>query len=92
MNEEQLTARIAELLCGVLRDRTAEQLQPDSWLLDHPRYDSLGMVEVLVRLEEEFDLEVVDEIDPRAMATPRALAALVAAWAPRTVTTANEGS
>ena len=59
MNKE-LSEKIQKLVCDQLGVEKSE-LKPDAALLDDLGADSLDVVEMVMALEDEFDLEIPDE-------------------------------
>ncbi|MEG0751058.1 MAG: acyl carrier protein [Oscillospiraceae bacterium] len=52
--------KIREILCGQL-DLEEDKVTPDSSIVDDLGADSLDVVDLIMSLEEEFDIEIPDE-------------------------------
>lgn len=55
-----LEARVKALICEQL-EVSEDQLVPDAAFVDDLKADSLAVVELVLALEQEFDLEIPDE-------------------------------
>jgi acyl carrier protein len=60
MTPEEITAKVKELICQQL-EVTLEQCQDKASFVDDLKADSLAVVELVLALEQEFDLEIPDE-------------------------------
>jgi len=60
MTPEEIESRVKELICEQLEVST-EQLAPAAAFVDDLKADSLAVVELVLALEQEFDLEIPDE-------------------------------
>ncbi len=60
MNPEEIEAKVKELICEQL-EVTEEQLKPEVSFQDDLKADSLAVVELVLALEQEFNLEIPDE-------------------------------
>lgn len=56
----EIEAKVKELICEQL-EVSEEQLKPAAAFVDDLKADSLAVVELVLRLEQEFDLEIPDE-------------------------------
>ena len=60
MNEKE----ILEKLTGIIVDQlgvTADQVKPEATFVEDLAADSLDIVELIMSIEEEFDLQIADE-------------------------------
>ena len=60
MNAEEIEVKVKELICEQL-EVTEEQLKPEVSFQDDLKADSLAVVELVLALEQEFNLEIPDE-------------------------------
>lgn len=60
MSPEEIEAKVKELICEQL-DVSADQLIPEAAFVDDLKADSLAVVELVLALEQEFNLEIPDE-------------------------------
>lgn len=60
MTPEEIEKRVKELICEQL-EVSEEQLVPAAQFVDDLKADSLAVVELVLALEQEFDLEIPDE-------------------------------
>jgi acyl carrier protein len=60
MTPEEIEVRVKELICEQLEVST-DQLKPEAQFVDDLKADSLAVVELVLALEQEFDLEIPDE-------------------------------
>jgi acyl carrier protein len=60
MTPEQIDTRVKEIICEQLEVST-EQLRPDALFVDDLKADSLAVVELVLALEQEFNIEIPDE-------------------------------
>ena len=60
MTPEEIESKVKELICQQL-EVSEDQLKPDSSFVDDLKADSLAVVELVLALEQEFDLEIPDE-------------------------------
>ncbi|MCP4449131.1 MAG: acyl carrier protein [Myxococcales bacterium] len=60
MTPEEIESKVKELTCQQL-EVSEDQLKPESSFVDDLKADSLAVVELVLALEQEFDLEIPDE-------------------------------
>ena len=60
MQVAELEKKVSELIVGQL-GVTEEEVRPEASFIDDLGADSLDIVELVMALEEEFDLEIPDE-------------------------------
>ncbi len=60
MSEQEIEAKVKELICEQL-EVSEEQLSPEASFTDDLKADSLAVVELVLALEQEFDIEIPDE-------------------------------
>lgn len=60
MTPEEIEVRVKELICEQL-EVSMDQLKPEAQFVDDLKADSLAVVELVLALEQEFDLEIPDE-------------------------------
>jgi len=60
MSPEEIEAKVKELICEQL-EVSAEQVLPEAAFVDDLKADSLAVVELVLALEQEFNLEIPDE-------------------------------
>jgi len=60
MTPEEIENKVKELICQQL-EVSEDQLKPESSFVDDLKADSLAVVELVLALEQEFDLEIPDE-------------------------------
>ena len=60
MSPEEIEAKVKELICQQL-EVSEEQLRPEASFTDDLKADSLAVVELVLALEQEFNLEIPDE-------------------------------
>ncbi len=60
MTKEELESKVKELICEQL-EVSEDQLSPEASFVDDLKADSLAVVELVLALEQEFDLEIPDE-------------------------------
>ncbi len=60
MSPEEIEAKVKELICQQL-EVSEEQLKPEASFTDDLKADSLAVVELVLALEQEFNLEIPDE-------------------------------
>lgn len=60
MTPEEIESKVKELICQQL-EVSEDQLKPESSFVDDLKADSLAVVELVLALEQEFDLEIPDE-------------------------------
>lgn len=60
MTPQEIETRVKELICEQL-EVSMEQLRPEAQFVDDLKADSLAVVELVLALEQEFDLEIPDE-------------------------------
>ncbi len=57
---DAIEAKVKELIAQQL-DVSEDQLKPEAAFVDDLKADSLAVVELVLALEQEFDLEIADE-------------------------------
>lgn len=57
---EEIESKVKELICQQL-EVSEDQLTPEASFVDDLKADSLAVVELVLALEQEFDLEIPDE-------------------------------
>lgn len=60
MTPEEIESKVKELICQQL-EVSEDQLKGDASFVDDLKADSLAVVELVLALEQEFDLEIPDE-------------------------------
>ena len=60
MTPEEIESKVKELICQQL-EVSEEQLKAEASFVDDLKADSLAVVELVLALEQEFDLEIPDE-------------------------------
>jgi acyl carrier protein len=60
MTPEEIESKVKELICQQL-EVSEDQLKAESSFVDDLKADSLAVVELVLALEQEFDLEIPDE-------------------------------
>lgn len=60
MTDQEIEAKVKELICQQL-EVTEDQLKPEASFVDDLKADSLGVVELVLALEQEFNVEIPDE-------------------------------
>lgn len=60
MTPEEIEVKVKELICEQLEVSEGE-LKPESSFIEDLKADSLAVVELVLALEQEFDLEIPDE-------------------------------
>lgn len=60
MTPEELEAKVLELIAEQL-EVSQEQLKPSAAFVDDLKADSLAVVELVLALEQEFNIEIPDE-------------------------------
>lgn len=60
MTPEEIESKVKELICQQL-EVAEDQLKGDASFVDDLKADSLAVVELVLALEQEFDLEIPDE-------------------------------
>ena len=60
MTPEEIEVKVKELICQQL-EVSDEQLKPESSFVDDLKADSLAVVELVLALEQEFNIEIPDE-------------------------------
>jgi acyl carrier protein len=60
MTEQEIEVKVKELICQQL-EVSEEQLKPEASFVDDLKADSLAVVELVLALEQEFNLEIPDE-------------------------------
>lgn len=56
----EIEAKVKELICQQL-EVSEEQLKPEASFVDDLKADSLAVVELVLALEQEFNIEIPDE-------------------------------
>ena len=65
--ELNMSADIQERICKIIAEQLsqdAEEVVPEASFIDDLGADSLDLVELVMHMEEEFDVEIPDENDP----------------------------
>lgn len=57
---DSIEAKVKELICQQL-EVSEDQLKPEASFTDDLKADSLAVVELVLALEQEFDMEIPDE-------------------------------
>ena len=60
MSIESIEAKVKEIICSQL-EVSPEKIRPESSFIDDLKADSLAVVELVLALEEAFDMEIPDE-------------------------------
>ncbi|MBL9003267.1 MAG: acyl carrier protein [Myxococcales bacterium] len=60
MSIESIEAKVKEIICSQL-EVSAEKVKPESSFIDDLKADSLAVVELVLALEEAFEMEIPDE-------------------------------
>jgi acyl carrier protein len=60
MSPEEIEVKVKELICQQL-EVSEDQLKPEASFVDDLKADSLAVVELVLALEQEFDIEIPDE-------------------------------
>jgi acyl carrier protein len=60
MSPEEIESKVKELICQQL-EVSEDLLKPEASFVDDLKADSLAVVELVLALEQEFDLEIPDE-------------------------------
>jgi acyl carrier protein len=60
MTPEEIESKVKELICQQL-EVSEDQLKPEASFVDDLKADSLAVVELVLALEQEFDIEIPDE-------------------------------
>lgn len=60
MTPEEIEAKVKELICQQL-EVSEEQVKAEASFVDDLKADSLAVVELVLALEQEFDIEIPDE-------------------------------
>ena len=60
MTPEEIEVKVKELICEQL-EVSEDQLKPESSFIEDLKADSLAVVELVLALEQEFELETPDE-------------------------------
>lgn len=60
MTEQEIEVKVKELICQQL-EVSEDQLKPESSFVDDLKADSLAVVELVLALEQEFNIEIPDE-------------------------------
>ena len=60
MTEQEIEVKVKELICQQL-EVSEEQLKPEASFVDDLKADSLAVVELVLALEQEFNIEIPDE-------------------------------
>ena len=79
MTTESTQDRIINLICNdIAVDLSAEDITAQSSLFDDLSFDSIKMIELLTKLEQEFEIELDDEdLDFQVFATINTLTTFV---------------
>ncbi len=60
MSPEEIESKVKDLICQQL-EVGEDELKPEASFVDDLKADSLAVVELVLALEQEFDLEIPDE-------------------------------
>lgn len=60
MSVENVEAKVKEIICAQL-EVNPEKVKPEASFIDDLKADSLAVVELVLALEEAFDMEIPDE-------------------------------
>jgi len=60
MSPDEIESKVKEIICNQL-EVSPEQLRPEASFIDDLGADSLDIVELVMAMEEEFDIEIPDE-------------------------------
>jgi len=60
MSPEEIESKVKELICEQL-EVNEDQLKPEASFVDDLKADSLAVVELVLALEQSFELEIPDE-------------------------------
>jgi acyl carrier protein len=60
MTDQEIEVKVKELICQQL-EVSEEQLKPEASFVDDLKADSLAVVELVLALEQEFNIEIPDE-------------------------------
>lgn len=60
MSEKNIASKVKELICQQL-EVSEDQLTPGASFVDDLKADSLAVVELVLALEQEFNIEIPDE-------------------------------
>lgn len=60
MTDQEIEVKVKELICQQL-EVSEDQLKPEASFVDDLKADSLGVVELVLALEQEFNIEIPDE-------------------------------
>jgi acyl carrier protein len=60
MSPEEIESKVKDLICQQL-EVAEDELKPEASFVDDLKADSLAVVELVLALEQEFDLEIPDE-------------------------------
>lgn len=60
MTDQEIDVKVKELICQQL-EVSEDQLRPEAAFVDDLKADSLGVVELVLALEQEFNIEIPDE-------------------------------
>ncbi len=60
MSPEEIESKVKDLICQQL-EVSEDELKPGASFVDDLKADSLAVVELVLALEQEFDLEIPDE-------------------------------
>lgn len=60
MSVENIEAKVKEIICQQL-EVSPEKIRPEASFIDDLKADSLAVVELVLALEEAFDMEIPDE-------------------------------
>ncbi len=60
MSKDDIEAKVLELICQQL-EVAPDQVKPEASFVDDLKADSLAVVELVLALEQEFNIEIPDE-------------------------------
>ena len=72
MKKEEIVARLKEIIIDRL-DVEEEQIAPEASFVEDLGADSLDIVELIMGIEEEFDIEIPDEDAEKILTVGKAL-------------------
>lgn len=63
VSRDEILSKLQNLLCEILNLESAEAIQPEARLQDDLHIDSLGMVDIIIGLEETFDVKIRSDVN-----------------------------
>ena len=61
MNEKEIEDKVREVIAEQLEEVSADQLKPEASFVEDLKADSLAVVELVLALEQAFNIEIPDE-------------------------------